>query len=62
MLGTGEDDSKIIIDVKKNKNNEDILEYTKRVLGKKFPKNYNRNSIDGMDSIDIVFKQKDKID
>ena len=61
LLGTGEDDSKIIIDVKKNKNNEDILEYTKRVLGKKFPKNYNRNSIDGMDSIDIVFKQKDKI-
>ena len=55
LFGRDKHNSQIIIDVRNNNGDEDVLEYTKRVLGKNFPSNFNRGLVDGMDSIDIVF-------
>ncbi len=61
LLGRNEKNSQIVIDVKKIDADTDILKYTKKILGKNFSNNFNRTFIDGMDSIDTVFKNKKTI-
>lgn len=61
LLGRNEKNSQIVIDVKNIDASTDVLKYTKTILGKNFPNNFNRTFIDGMDTIDINFKNKTKM-
>lgn len=58
IIGLGPNKEKIIIDIDSSKNRStDILEYAKKILGKKFPNTYNRSLINGLEYIDIVYKK-----
>ena len=60
IIGHGPNKSKIVLDVDSNNNSNDILIYTKKILGKNFPSTYDRSTINGLEYIDISFKKSKK--
>ena len=58
IIGYGPDKSKIILDVDLDKQkSDDILIYTKKILGRNFPSTYSRSIINDFEYIDISYKK-----
>ena len=60
IIGHGPNNTKIVLDVDSNNSSNDILMYTKKILGKNFPSTYDRSTINGLEYIDISFKKSKK--